>query len=127
MSKTRPTQRTLESLRKQGVTCQVVERWQIVPSHPGGGVRKDLFGCVDVVAIMDNQITGIQCGAGSGHSAHKKKCLAEPRMIEWLQAGGRLILHSWSQKGAKGKRKLWQCRIEELTLADYQQTQDLFV
>lgn len=126
MSKTRPTQRTLESLRKIGATCQVVERWQIIPKHPGGGVRQDLFGVIDVMAIIDKKITGIQCGAGSGHSAHKKKCLAEPRLVEWLEAGAKFEIHSWSQQGAAGKRKLWQCRKEELTLADLSETEELF-
>ncbi len=148
----RPTQRTLEMLRKDGAIAQVVERWQIIPGHPGGGVRQDLFGCIDVVAIIppDTDIVkaaaeskarydaeckvglpfglpwqatatlaGIQCGADSGHSGHKKKCLAEPRLKLWLEAGGLFFIHSWGKNGARGKVKHWQCRIEELTLADF--------
>lgn len=125
MSKKRPTARTLERLRDDGHIADVVERWLKIDSMPGGGLRKDLFGCIDVVAIMDNCITGIQCGAGSGHSEHKRKCLAESRLILWLQAGGKFFIHSWSQQGPKGKRKLWTLRAEELTLTDYQTTQEL--
>lgn len=119
-TKKRPTARTLERLRLNGHTAQVVERWQIIPKHPGGGVRQDLFGCIDVLAIISNQIVGIQCGAASGHAAHKKKCLAEPRLAEWLQTGARFLIHSWSKMGAAKKRKLWTLREEELTLSDYQ-------
>jgi len=130
-SKTRPTARTLKLLRDQGHTAQVVERWQMIPGHPGGGVRQDLFGCIDVVAMMPSRvfsnawdIVGIQCGAGSGHSGHKAKCLAEPRMIEWLRAGARLLLHSWALQGAKDKAKRWTLREEELTLADFTTKQE---
>lgn len=124
MATARPLERTLQRLKKDGHTAQRVERWQMRPqaSH---GIRIDLFGCIDVVAIIDNRITGIQCGAMSGHGAHKKKCLAEPRLREWLQAGGGFLIHSWGQMGPAGKRKLWQCRVEPLTLADYQTTPEL--
>ncbi len=124
-SKKRPTSRTLELLRKDGHTCQVVERWQMIPGHPGGGVRQDLFGGIDVVVIMDNVIVGIQCGAASGHSGHKHKLLAEGRMLAWLNAGARLLIHSWALQGPRGKAKRWLVRIEELTIADFTPTPEL--
>lgn len=124
-SKKRPTQRTLEHLRDAGHLVDVVERWICVPSMPGGGIRKDLFGGIDVVAIIDRQIVGIQCGAASGHSGHKKKCLAEPRILTWINAGGRFLIHSWAKQGAVGKQKRWTLRVEELTLSDYQTTPEL--
>lgn len=117
----RPTARTLKRLRAAGHTAQVVERWQVIPGHPGGGVRQDLFSCIDVLAIIDRRIVGIQCGSNNGgsHSAHKKKCLAEPRLAEWLGAGARFVIHSWAKQGAAGKRKLWTLREEELTASDF--------
>lgn len=117
--KKRPTQRSLELLRNDGHLAQVVERWQKIPNFAGGGIRQDLFGCIDVLSIKDGQIWGIQCGAASGHSDHKKKCLAEERLKTWLGAGARFEIHSWSIKGSAGKRKLWECRREELTMDDF--------
>lgn len=124
-SKKRPTARTLERLRDNGHEGDVVERFIKAPQLPGGGIRKDLLGCIDVVAIIDCQIWGIQCGADSGHSGHKKKCMAEPRLMLWLSAGGRFRIESWGKKGGIGKQKRWTCRIEELTLADFATTQEL--
>lgn len=124
-SKKRPTARTLEALRDAGHIAQVVERWQVIKKHPGGGVRQDLFGTIDVVAIMDGQIVGIQCGAGSGHSGHKKKCLAEPRLLSWINAGGGFFIHSWEKNGPRGKAKRWNCRIEQLTAKDFEKPAEL--
>lgn len=126
-SKKRPTARTLELLRNSGHTASVVERWVTIPGHPGGGVRQDLYGGIDVVAIVDGVITGIQCGSnnGGGHSNHKKKLLAEPRMLEWINAGARLIIHSWALQGPAGKAKRWLCRMEELTAEDFEQPAEL--
>lgn len=125
MAAKRPTQRTMEYLRDRGHIVQVVEKWVSVASMPGGGIRRDLFNGIDVVALIDNRIVGIQCGATSGHSAHKKKLLAEPRMQMWLQAGGRLLICSWAKQGPAGKAKRWTLREEELTLQDFEATPEL--
>lgn len=119
----------MEYLRDRGHLVQVVEKWVSVKTMPGGGIRRDLFGCIDVIAIMDGVIVGIQCGATSGHSGHKKKCLAEPRLTTWLKAGGRFLIHSWAKQGPAGKAKRWTLREEELTLKDFETTPelDLFV
>lgn len=109
----------MEKLRDAGHVVQVVEKWVKIDTMPGGGIRRDLFGGIDVVALVDNQIVGIQCGSMSGHSGHKKKLLSEPRMATWIQAGGRLYIHSWAKQGARGKVKHWVCRIEELTINDF--------
>lgn len=113
-----PTQRTLKWLRSldRGYQCQVVERWN---SH--ARVRIDLFGWADIVAIgppfhshrdSDRVIIGIQCCAGSSHAARKAK--AAPLAGPWLDAGGWGYVVSWSKKGERGKRKLWQPRCEAL-------------
>lgn len=114
-SSKRPTARTLEWLRKQGFAADVVERWTAIPSMPGGGIRRDLFNIIDVVAIIHGRIYGIQCGATSGHAAHRTKCLAEPILKQWLAAGGGMLLHSWAKQGPRGKAKRWTLKSEELT------------
>ncbi len=125
MATKRPTQRSMEYLRDRGHTVQVVEKWVSIATMPGGGIRRDLFGCIDVVAMVDGKIVGIQCGATSGHSGHKKKCMAEPRLIEWLQCGARFLIMSWEKQGPKGKAKRWKLREEELTLQDFETTPEL--
>lgn len=109
-----PTQRALAELKKQGVTCQVVEKW-----NPYAKIRQDLFGCIDIVALMENSIFGIQVTSGSNHSQRILKIKAEPRLYSWLRHGGRLQVWSYSKKGKKGERKLWTLRKEEVTLDSF--------
>lgn len=113
--KTSPTQRTLAELRKRGITAQVVERFN---RFPPPGKRVDLFGVIDLVAIVPpvpgagGSIAGIQACVGASHAARRDKILAEPRARQWVEAGGRLELWSWSLRGAAGKAKRWTLRVE---------------
>lgn len=120
-----PTQRTLKECKARGWTAAIVEKW-----NPHARVRQDLFGCIDVLAIVPAEeecpllglprIIGIQACAGSSHAARRTKALAEPRLRAWLAAGARFEVWSWSKRGGRGKRKLWQLRAESLTAADCQ-------
>ena len=67
-----PTQRTLKMLRDCGWKCQVVERWNSFAK-----IRIDLFGIIDIVALTDKGIVGVQATAGSSHSARLKKIKIE--------------------------------------------------
>lgn len=133
-----PTSRTLDLLRKEGWTAQVVEKW-----NPHSKTRLDLFGGIDVFACMPKAwaecveideahrvvtfgppkepggFLGVQACAGASHSSRKAKLLSEKRMAIWLAAGGRLEIWSWSKRGARGKRKTWTARREPLSLSDF--------
>jgi hypothetical protein len=134
---TSPTQRSLARLRKDGWTAGVVERFnQHVGPH---GIRQDFCGGIDLIAfrgeraeegvlsirINPGEILGVQCCAASGLAAHRTKLLAEPRMREWVAAGGRLVIQSWGtlacvkKDGKKGKARRWTCREVELRLEDF--------
>lgn len=116
-----PTQRALAECRKRGWIAQVVERW-----NPHAHIRQDLFGVIDIVAIVppdtDGEhgynvpgfILGIQACSGSGgdHAARRAKIAAEPRATEWKRAGGKLAVWSFAQRGAAGTRKQWTLREE---------------
>lgn len=109
-----PTQRARAFCKSQGWASQIVERW-----NPYGKVRQDLFGVIDLV-VLDGQgggPLGVQVCAGSSHAARRTKAMAEPRLVQWLAAPARFAIWSWSKKGAKGKRKQWALRIENLTNA----------
>jgi hypothetical protein len=105
-----PTQRTLARLKELGFTAGIVEKW-----NQYARVRQDLFNFIDIVAIHpDSGIIGIQACAGGSHSARRAKILAEPKFLEWCKAGGRVEVWSWAKQGARGKRKTWTLRREEL-------------
>jgi len=116
-----PTQRTLAECRKRGLIAQVVERW-----NPHAKVRVDLFGVIDVLAIVPRvetihgqaiagEIVGLQACSGTDHAKRRAKILAEPRALAWVEAGGRLELWSWSKRGDRGKQKRWTLRVEVFT------------
>ena len=113
-----PTARTLAECRERGWTAQVVERW-----NQHARVRVDLFGVIDLVVLVPaaavvngyasgGAILAIQACAGDSHAARRDKILAEPRARQWVEAGGRLELWSWSKRGDRGKAKRWTLRIE---------------
>ena len=90
-----PTQRSLKYMRKEGYTVDVVERW-----IPKANVRKDLFGCIDLVALHPGiqGVIGIQTTSYTNISARIKKILANEIMILWLNAGNLLFVHGWKKK-----------------------------
>jgi hypothetical protein len=126
---TSPTARTLAECRKRGWPAGVVEKFVRFPP-PGHHV--DLFGVLDLVAIVTSHLEGtrwvdgkqvaippvgvgtlgIQACAGGDHGRRRAKIVAEPRARQWVEAGNRLELWSWAKQGAKGKRKKWLLRVE---------------
>lgn len=100
-----PTARSLAECRKRGWTAQVVERFNSFSKK-----RIDLFGCIDIVVITPSGILGVQACAGSSHADRRAKVLNEERVAEWVAAGGRFEIWSWSKK-ASGR---WELRSEDM-------------
>lgn len=130
--KKQPTARTLEALREKGWPAQVVEKWipgrrQKAGGAPGEtelnpfGVRKDLFGCIDILAL-DGQTgcLGVQACAGGDVATRAKKAMAEPLLLAWLAAGNRFQVWGWREvwvaTGAKTKAQRWRPRVLEIRL-----------
>ncbi len=113
-----PTQRTLAWLRSARFTAAVVEKW-----NPHAKLRQDLFGFIDIVAMHEGSpgLLGVQTTSGSGHSSRRAKILASPEARMWLNAENRIWIISWSKKGPRGKRKVWEPRIEPITLGMFQE------
>ncbi len=123
MSRTTPTQRTIKLLREQGVQCGVVERWLAhVPRPDGGkGVRQDLFGIIDIIALDPARgVVGIQACGGSGFASHRRTLLGARRSNTelWLRCHGHLDLYAWRKVKVKrgGKAMVWSPKIETITL-----------
>ncbi len=122
MSKTSPTQRTMNHLRHEGTTCAVVEKWNpFVGTH---GIRQDLFSFIDVIALdPERGIIGVQCCARSGHAAHRRKIMEEctENAMEWLKCGGRIEIWSWAKQTiVRGKpAQRWRPKVEEITLESW--------
>jgi len=117
---TSPTERSLEWLRKAGYEVSKVEKFVRFP-HMGHGVRQDLFGFADLLAVRADRtgVLAVQCGVGSSHADHLAKILEEPKARVWLQAKNEIRIDSWRKVGARGKRKLWEVRQEYVTLDQF--------
>lgn len=112
-----PAQRTLEYIRKEcpGVFIDKCERWIAAPNLPGGGIRKDLFGILDLIAIRDNRIVGIQCSGITGVSEHVKKIEESDAAIPWIMAGG--LIEVWAfKKVPHGKQFRYEPKIVPITI-----------
>ena len=118
MAGTSPTQRTLRYIKNKGYTAGVVERFLAFAGKFGR--RSDLFGIIDIIAIKDGEILAVQ-SCGQAFSEHKRKMLAEPKGLEWLNAGGKLVLIGWRKLKLKrgGKAVRWKPRIYHFNKADY--------
>ena len=129
---TSPTQRSLQYARKSGYVAGVVERWAPLSiKQPDGtfkmipyGKRHDLFGCIDIVCLDDlhTGIIGIQATSRTNHNARLAKSKGCEELAVWLRCGGKFEVWSWAKQGAAGKRKLWNCKRQEITLTDMEAT-----
>src|SRR5215475_11295037 len=93
-----PTQRSLKLMRDRGYLCAVTERWNAFKK-----CRQDLFGFIDVLAIRGDETVAIQTTYESTYASL------------WASGTRSIVVHGWSKKGPRGKRKTWQC--EEISVA----------
>lgn len=121
-----PTQRTLKALRDRGMECQVVEQWKAYAKRPGGGppgIRKDLFGIIDVIALDQRRgVIGVQC-CGLDFAGHVRKLTESHarQSYNWLTTPGTALeIWGWRKvvKKPGQRRKVWEPRIREITLDD---------
>lgn len=100
-----PTQRTLASLKAQGYTAAIVEKW-----NPHARIRQDLFGFIDVLAIREGEVLGVQACAGSSASARVKKITEHEHIAAVRKSGIRVEVWAW-RKLVSG----WACRVIDLS------------
>lgn len=92
-----PTQRSLKHLRAEGYLAEVVEKW-----IPQARIRKDLYGFIDVLAIKEGEVLGVQVTSGSNVSARLKKIADHENVDAVRKAGIRIEVHGW-RKNAKNR------------------------
>lgn len=118
MARKSPTMRTLEALRSRGMQAGICERWlpHVSRGDGGFGIRRDLFGWIDVIAIDPARGVGGVQSTGTAFSEHWRK-LTEERATQiraWLEAGAWGELWGWRK--LKG---VWAPRIAVLSLDDF--------
>lgn len=110
MGNSKTAQRTMKYLRGIGYEAQVVERW-----NPFAGIRQDLFGWIDVVAVAGDipGALGVQTTTAHNMTARLHKALGNKALVAWIKAGGRLVIHGW-----KKVKNRWVVDCRPVTLAD---------
>ena len=112
------TSRTLTYIRSQGWDCDKVEQFN--PYAGKFGIRKDLFGIIDIIALTEKGIMGIQ-SCGQAFAAHDRKILDSPMGLKWIEKGGALMLIGWRKIKLRrgGKAMRWSPRIKHYSLEDW--------
>lgn len=100
-----PTARSLEFLRENGYTAQVVEKW-----NPWAKIRQDLYGFIDIVAMKPGEqgVLGVQATTKAHQTNRMGKAKASDNLSIWLGCGNRFEVWGWAKQGARGERKIWQ-------------------
>ncbi len=105
-----PTQRSLELLRKEGYLAAIVEKFNHYAGPPEMkcqacgknkiGVRQDLFGFADIIAInAQTRVTlVVQTTSGSNLSARRHKVLMTGEALICMAGGWKIELHGWAKR-----------------------------
>ena len=64
-----------------------------------------------MIAIKPGEILAVQTTTNAHVPERVRKIRSIPESMKWLESGGKIQVHGWSQKGARGKRKLWQVNV----------------
>ena len=104
----------------------VVEKWIAFAKRKGGGrgIRKDLFGFIDIIAVNPRSgVIGVQ-STGMDFSGHYQKITTEKHTeaVTWVcTPGAYLWLIGWRKvkKVRGGNQLIWKPRIYEFTVDDF--------
>lgn len=141
MAKTTPTQRTLKYLRDLSYRAEVVERWVRFgsakvpagtnsPGRASPGIRKDLFGFADIIALRPGLgIFAVQCFS-TDWNGHIEKLMGTKEILdaatEWNQCGGMILFMGWRKTKPRGtKVAKWRPRMGIVTLPGGLQVREL--
>ena len=134
-NKSKPVQRSLTHLKKNGWQVAIVEKY-LKPPGAAFGRRIDVWGFGDLlacrVAIRGHKpaIALVQCCRDADMAEHRAKILGQPmehwsqeerdeskeifeKFKVWKASGGRVFLQGWGFKGRRGEKK-WTLREEVL-------------
>ena len=100
-----PTTRTLARLRELGYVATITERWN---AH--ARIRQDLFGFIDVLALREGEVLGVQACAGASASARVRKIEEHENLSAVRKSGIRIEVWAWRKLKAG-----WQCRVIDLS------------
>jgi len=113
--------KAMKYYRDLGYKVAKVETWNIYDKK-----NHDLFGILDLIAVGNREVLGIQVCGGGDFAAHDRKLMASEVSPLWTEAA-RLILIGFRKVKYKrgGKLMVWKPRIKEYCLADFPDRDEL--
>lgn len=96
--------RSLKHLRDDGWTAEVVEKF-----NPHSRTRNDLFGFIDILAIKEGQVLGVQT-TSAGHVSDRVRKIQEHENLDAVLASGMdVVCHGWAKVGNRWrlKKQVW--------------------
>lgn len=90
-----PTQRTLALYKERGYLCEVTEKWNAFAR-----IRQDLFGFIDVLAIKEGEVVGVQATSWGNVKARINKIADHDNTPMVRKAGIRIIVIGWGKDSA---------------------------
>ena len=90
-------------LRDLGYRVEVVEKWNAFTK-----TKKDLFGCIDLIAIGNGETLAVQVTSRSNMAARRDKILAAEAFPDMIRSGWQVWLHGW----AKNRSNRWEIKAE---------------
>lgn len=100
-----PTQKTLQHLRAAGYLAEVVEK-----RLPRVHITRDLFGFLDVLAIREGEVLGVQATSSSNVAARLAKITHHANLSAVRKSGIKVVIHGWRKR--KGR---WCLREVDLS------------
>ena len=101
-----PSSLNKEALESSGYLVGKTEQWIQRPKQEFG-IRRDLFGWIDMIALNGSLTLGIQVTSRACISDHKKKILEDPKICDsamtWVSGGpyrtGWIVGTDWKKSG----------------------------
>ena len=100
-----PTSRTLKRLRDDGYLADVVEKW-----IPGANIRRDLYGFIDVLAVKDGHVLGVQATSYGNISSRVQKITDHENIGIVRKAGFHIEVWGWRKV-----KNRWRVKIVDLS------------
>lgn len=90
-SRSAPTKWTLALLAQRGWTADICERKE-------GPISRDLFGCIDVIAVHphERRVIFVQCTSLANIASRIRKTIARSETVDMLLAGCHVEVWGWS-------------------------------
>lgn len=85
-----PMQRSLKHLRESGYACFITE-------HFARGLRHDLFGWCDILALKEGEVLAVQVTSRSNVAARVNKITDSGTICSVRAAGIRVLVQGWGK------------------------------